>query len=219
MKHQFQNILFDLDGTITDPMESITSGVAYALSKFGITVTDLSTLTPFIGPPLPECLKTLYGFTEEQAQLGLKYYREIYSVNGVAENRIYDGMADLLKSLKEQGKHIMLATSKPQEYARPILELAGVLQYFDFVGGNDLKESRPRKDLVIRYVMENYPSITPENTIMVGDRKYDVLGARACGLGCIGVLYGYGSREELMECHADYIAEDIDHLRSLLLDA
>lgn len=209
-------VLFDLDGTVTDPQESITSCAAYALRKFGIEEQDLSKLRAFIGPPLTESFREYYGFSREQAWQGLQYYREEYHKSGLFGNRLYDGMEELLRELKQQGKKILLATSKPVEYADKILEMTGVRRCFDFVGGNDLAESRPTKESVLRYVLKQNPGITPENAIMVGDRKYDVEGARMLGIGCVGVLYGYGSREELTACGARYLANNVAELGKLL---
>lgn len=211
-----KNVLFDLDGTVTDPLDSITGGVVYALEKFGIIETDPEKLRPFVGPPLIDSFQEFYGFTEEQARLATKYHREIFVTTGIFQNRLYEGMDVLLKELKERGVKILLATSKPVEFAEKILELAGVLQYFDFVGGNDLKESRPKKELVIQYVLDNNEGITAENTLMIGDRKFDVNGAHAFGLKCVGVLYGYGDRAELEAHGADYIVEDVAELREFL---
>lgn len=214
---KYKYILLDLDGTVTDPMQSITSSAAYALAKFGIVVEDLNNLKCFIGPPLTVSFQQYFGFDEEQALEGLRYYRENYSVNGLDGNIPYEGMRELLAELKECGREVILATSKPIEYAAEILRRNDLLGYFDFIGGNDLQESRPTKQQVIEYVMEHYPDITAENTIMVGDRMYDVEGAHEFGLKCAAVLFGYGSREELEEYGADYILEDVAQLKALLL--
>lgn len=215
---KLKNVLFDLDGTVTDPLDSITGGVAYALEKFGIIETDLNKLKPFVGPPLFDSFQEFYGFTPEQAREATKYHREEFVKTGLYQNRLYEGMDKLLRELKEKGVRVMLATSKPVEFATTILELAGVKESFDFIGGNDLKESRPKKELVLQYVLENNPGITAENTLMIGDRKFDVVGAHAFGLKCVGVLYGYGSREELETYGADYIVDDVAALRDFLME-
>ena len=214
---ELKYILMDLDGTITDPMQSITSSAAYALAKFGISVEDLSTLQCFIGPPLTVSFQQYFGFDEKQALDGLRYYREHYSVNGLDGNIPYDGIAELLAELKKSDKTVILATSKPIEYAEEILRRNDLIGFFDFVSGNDLHESRPTKQQVIEYIIEQYSDISSENTIMVGDRMYDVEGAHEYGLKCAAVLYGYGSREDLEECGADYILSDVAELRELLL--
>ena len=210
-------VLLDLDGTVTDPMQSITSSAAYALGKFGITEEDTDTLKKFIGPPLTESFKQFYGFDDEQAMQGLRFYREHYSVHGLDGNVPYDGARELLAELKQSGKVIILATSKPIVYAEEILRRNGLHGFFDFIAGNDLQESRPKKQQVLEYIIGHYPEIGSQNAVMVGDRMFDVIGAHDFGLECIGVLYGYGTQEELEQCGADHIAKDIAELRELLL--
>ena len=212
-------VLFDLDGTVTDPMQSITSSAAYALAKFGIKVDDPNSLKCFIGPPLTVSFQQYFGLDEKQAMDGLRYYREHYSVYGLDGNIPYEGIRELLSELKGSGRTLILATSKPVEYAEEILRKNDLLRYFDFIGGNDLNESRPTKQQVIEYVISHYPDVNAMNTVMVGDRMYDVLGAHDFGLKCAAVLYGYGSREELEENGADYILKDVAELRTFLLGA
>ena len=201
-------ILFDLDGTLTDPGEGITKSVAYALASFGITVQDRRTLYPFIGPPLVESFMGFYGFTAEQAKQAVEKYREYFSQQGIFENTPYPGIHQALAQLKGQGKRLLLATSKPTVFARQILERFDLLPYFDFVGGSDLEGKRGQKEQVIAYTMEQ-AGVQRAGAWMVGDRKHDVLGARENGLPCAGVLYGYGSREELEEAGAAALLETV----------
>lgn len=214
MEHK--NILFDLDGTLTDPAIGITNSVMYALERFGISVEERSGLYKFIGPPLMYSFKQFYGFSDSDAKLALDYYRERFRDGGLFENEIYAGIEPMLKRLNEKGCRVILATSKPEEFAGEILRHFGILQYFTFVAGNTLDEARPEKRQVISHILANYPELEHEATVMVGDRSYDVLGAKEFGIPCIGVLYGYGSREELTQAGADAIAEDVDALRALL---
>ncbi len=207
-----QYLLFDLDGTLTDPGEGITNCVGYALQKFGVQPKSREELYPYIGPPLVPSFKKYHGLTHEQAQQALVYYRERFSRVGMFENVPYPGIEEFLENLRQEGYHLMIATSKPEEFTVQILAHFKLDRYFDFVGGNTLQESRPTKADVIRYVMENNPGITSRNTLMIGDRHHDVDGAHACGLPAIGVLYGYGDREELETAGADAIAADLEEL-------
>lgn len=202
-------ILFDLDGTLTESGIGITRSVAYALKKHGIVETDQRKLDRFVGPPLIDSFMGFYGFTAQQARQAVEDYREYYAVTGIFENRVYDGVPALLRALKAAGKRCVLATSKPEHYAVQILAHFELAAYFDLVAGATMDETRTNKADVIAYALER---IGPGRAVMVGDREHDILGARANGLPAIGVLYGYGSREELEAAGADYLAaaaEDI----------
>lgn len=219
MKSKFKYCLFDLDGTLTDPALGITASVAYALEKFGIEVSDRAELNKFIGPPLMYSFKTYFGFTDDMAKQAMAYYRERFSSGGLYENEIYPGIAELLKNIKAGGGRVLLATSKPEEFASMILEHFDILKYFDFVAGNTLDETRPEKRQVIEHILVNYPDISAENAVMVGDREYDVLAAKEFSLPSVGVLFGYGSLEELTNAGADMLAEDVSALGALLIEA
>lgn len=209
-----RNILFDLDGTLTDPMIGITKSVRYALSHFGIEVPSLEELTPFIGPPLKGSFQKFYGFSEKDAETALAKYREYFSKTGLFENQVYEGIPSLLKELKSQGAVLYLATSKPTIYATQILEHFNLLAYFDFIGGSELSGERVEKADVIDYVLtEN--NLSRDSAIMVGDRCFDVVAGTEAGLATIGVLYGYGDIEELKD--ATYLAETVEDLKKLLL--
>ena len=208
-------ILFDLDGTLTDPMVGITSSVQYALSKFGISVRYLKELIPFIGPPLTESFQQYYGFTEEQAREGVKYYREYFAPRGIFENEIYPGVQQMLLELSEAGFILILATSKPKVYAEQILRHFAIDEYFRLVVGSELDGTRVHKDEVIRYAL-NVCGIRAEEALMVGDRRHDMEGASACGVESVGVLYGYGSRQELTEAGAGHLAESVKELKEFL---
>ncbi|HEX2947573.1 MAG TPA: HAD family hydrolase [Clostridia bacterium] len=210
-------ILFDLDGTLTDPAIGITKSVAYALEAFGIHTDDLNKLCKFIGPPLRDSLMEYYGFSEEQALAGIEKYREYFAKTGIYENRLYPGIKDMLEKLKAKGMKVILATSKQKVFADIILEHFGIMQYFDLVCGCELDGTRGRKGEVIRYALETADVKEPDNAVMVGDRKHDVLGAKEAGIACVGVLFGYGGREELHEAGADTIVETVEELSEVLL--
>lgn len=216
MENKYINVLFDLDGTVTDPEEGITKSVQYALQHFHIDVQDRRELYKFIGPPLKESFVEFYGFTDRQAEEALLKYRERFSVTGWRENIVYDGIERLLGRLRGEGKRIMLATSKPEFFAEQILEHFGLRDYFDFVGGATLDDKRDRKSEVIRYVLETNGISNREEVVMVGDRKFDILGAKEVGLASIGVLYGYGDRQELATAGADRLVESVAELETIL---
>lgn len=213
----YDTILFDLDGTLTDPGEGITNSVAYALERYGIHNTDRRELYCFIGPPLLESFQKFYGLTYEQADQGVNYYREYYGTKGIFENKVIDGIPQLLEHLKAAGKRLIVATSKPEGYSNQILEHYGLAQYFDFVAGALMDNSRTDKAKVIAYAIEQCGITASDSVIMVGDREHDVIGAKKNGLACVGVLFGYGSAEELTAAGALKLAKDAKELEGILL--
>ena len=212
----YNTIFFDLDGTLTDPGIGITNSVAYALSKWNITINDRSELYKFIGPPLMDSFATYYGFSNEQCQSALGFYREYFRDRGIFENRVYDGIPELLSTLKKKGKRIVLATSKPEEFAVTILKHFDLYRYFDFVSGASMDETRNKKPDVISYALENLGFPVTKEILMVGDREYDVLGAAQFKIDSVGVLYGYGNREELQNAGATYIADNVSDILSYI---
>lgn len=213
-------ILFDLDGTLTDPGIGITNSVMYALKRYGIEVTDRSELYKFIGPPLNQSFEEYYGFSEADAYKAVDVYREYFAAKGLFENELFDGIGQLLAALKSQNKKICLATSKPEKYAKQILEHFGLISYFDFISGSLMNGERTDKAEVIQWALENlekmYGENSVENAVMVGDREHDVKGARENGIPVIGVLFGYGSREELNMAGADVLVDSVSALNEIL---
>ena len=209
---QKQYILFDLDGTLTDPMVGITKSVQYALKHYGIEENDLKKLCLFIGPPLKDSFMEYYGFSEEKAAEAITVYREYFSETGLFENMEYSGIRDVLAELKAAGKRLYVATSKPELFSKQILEHFRLTEYFDFIGGANMDETRVKKGDVIRYVLEENQITDLDQVVMVGDRKHDILGAKEHGLDSVGVLYGYGSREELQSAGADWIVDTVEEL-------
>ena len=211
-------ILIDLDGTITDPKLGITKSVQYALNFFNLQVEDLDTLCRHIGPPLKSAFMEFYGFNEKEAEDAIVKYREYYTVTGILENEVYTGMELLLASLKEAGKTLIVATSKPEVFAQRILEYFGLSGYFDDICGATLDSSRSTKEEVIRYALDKNKITDYGEVIMVGDRMHDIEGAKAVGIASIGVLFGYGSREELEEAGADQISETVEALYGIIMN-
>lgn len=214
----YQHILFDLDGTLTDPGIGITNSVMYALKKFQIEVEDRTTLFKFIGPPLKASFEKYYGFSKEESELALQYYREYFKPKGLYENQVYKGVRELLTELKSRNKTLILATSKPEEFAIEILRHFDLYKYFDFVAGATMDSSRVKKEDVILYALQSYGISDLSSVIMIGDREHDILGAKQVGLDSIGVLYGYGDYEELKGAGATYIAENTEDILKIILD-
>ena len=210
----YQYLLFDLDGTLTDSSAGITNSVAYALKKFGIEVEDRSTLFPFIGPPLIETFMRLYHMSYEDGLRAVEYYREYFGDRGIFENAPYEGIAEMLSLLQSAGKRLILATSKPEVYARRILEHFDLDKYFHFIAGATFDESRSEKWDVIEYALTSC-NIDRTTAVMIGDRKHDMIGAKKTGLDAIGVLWGFGDRAELEETGADMILESVADLKLL----
>lgn len=213
----WRHILFDLDGTLIDPVEGITKSVQYALAAQGIEVEDLNALCPFIGPPLRDSFQEYYGFDDAQADRAVGKYRERFSAKGVFENTLYDGVVQLLEALEKAGKHIAIATSKPTLFAEKILAHYGVDRFFVFVGGSELDGKRSKKAEVIQYTLEHCGIDDVKDAVMIGDRKHDIIGAQEMGLDSIGVLWGYGGFDELQQAGADYIVSNMNELAGLLL--
>ena len=213
----YQILLFDLDGTLTDPGEGITNSVAYALDKFGISVPDRASLYPFIGPPLIESFMKLFSFSKQDAERAVAYYREYFGDKGIFENTPYEGIHDTLATLRAGGKRLFVATSKPEVYARRITDRFDLTPYFEFVAGASFDEKRSEKWDVISYALDTCGLHDNGNIVMIGDRKHDVLGAQKTGLDSVGVLWGYGDREELETAGATAIVSNQQELLSLLL--
>ena len=208
LSKKYSVVLFDLDGTIVDSGEGVTNSVTYALNKFGITVDDKKSLSKFIGPPLIYSFKTFYGFDEEKALTAIEYYREYYTAKGILEGYVYDGVENLFRDLKNAGMRLILATSKPEEFARRIMKNAHLDTYFEYMAGASMDEkTRNSKIEVIEYALKTANIDTPSEVVMVGDRFYDIEGAHHFGIDCIAVEYGYGNREEFEKFNADYIAK------------
>lgn len=210
-------MLFDLDGTLTDPQEGITNSVAYALEQYGIHVEDRSSLNKFIGPPLKDSFMEYYGFAEDRAEEAVWKYREYFNEDGIFENKVYPGIPQMLQRLNDQGKILIVATSKPTVYAKRILERFELSQYFADVQGSEMDGRRTKKEEVISYALEQNQITDNEQAVMIGDREHDIIGAKKCGLDSIGVLFGYGSREELEGCGAGQIVDTVKMLEDLLI--
>ncbi|MEB0207733.1 HAD family hydrolase [Pseudomonas sp. CCC3.1] len=208
---KYQNVLFDLDGTLTDPREGITRSIQYSLSKMGIDEPDLRKLEHFIGPPLLQAFMEFYSFSEAQAWEAVGFYRERFSVTGLYENRVFDGVTPLLEALVGQDRQLYIATSKPQIYAREIARHFDFAKHFKVIYGSELDGTRTNKVELIAHLMAE-ERLDPTQTVMIGDRKHDLIGASENGLDAAAVGYGFGSFEELNSHAPTYHFETLDEL-------
>jgi phosphoglycolate phosphatase len=210
-------VLLDLDGTLTNPETGITNSIIYALNKLGIEVEDRATLHKFIGPPLIDSFMGYYGFSRDDAKKAVGLYREYYAEKGIFENEVYEGIPELLEELTQRNITCVLATSKPTFFATQVIEHFGLTKYFAYLSGTTLDDTLITKDAVITQAIKQLSITDLDNSIMVGDRKHDIEGAHANGTKCVGVLFGFGTREELVNAGADYLVETVDELRKLLI--
>lgn len=215
----YQVLLFDLDGTLTDSGEGIMRSVQYALRTVGIDVMDYRTLTAFIGPPLRVSFQEEYGLDEETALRAIRAYRERFESAGIRENEVYEGLTDCLERLQAAGKTLMVATSKPQPLAVQVLEDFDLAQYFTGIYGAPMDETAhsTKADVICEALAATEGAADLSQCVMIGDRKYDVEGALEAGIDCVGVLYGYGDERELLEAGAAAVAATPDELCRMLL--
>ncbi len=215
---KYTHVLFDLDGTLTDPGLGITNSVAYALERYGIRVDDRRTLYPFIGPPLVDSFMRCFGFSAADARAAVDVYREYFTDKGIFENEVYPGIPALLARLRSAGLKLIMATSKPEAFAVRIAEHFGIAAYFDCIAGAAMDETRTQKWEVIEYALGRCGVTDRASVLMVGDREHDVLGAKRCGVACLGVLYGYGSREELTLAGACSVVDTVAAVGDYILN-
>lgn len=212
----FHTVLFDLDGTLTDPWEGITRCVQHALASFGIEA-EQEELTTFIGPPLVESFEVRYGFSPEDAHRAVEVYRERFSAVGMFENELFEDIPELLAELRRAGVRLAVATSKPEEFALPIARHFGIDGYFDVVAGSRAECARMTKADVIADALLRLGSPDLDGTVMVGDRKHDLIGAREAGIPAIGVSWGYAPDGELASYDPIAIVDTVGELRGMLL--
>ncbi len=213
---KYESILFDLDGTLTDPKKGILNSIEYALQKFGIKIDRRDSLISFIGPPLKESFQNSFKFNSDQAWQAVQYYREYFARQGLFENSVYTGIPELLSKLKAERRILAVATSKPTIYSERILEHFNLKEYFRLVVGSNLDGTRTAKTEVIRETLKELSLVAKDSIIMVGDREHDIIGAKNNQISSLGVTYGYGSEQELKEAGCDYLAGSVEELERLL---
>lgn len=214
---KYDYLLFDLDGTITDSFESVANCFSYALKHFGIEVKNISELRPALGPPLKDSFMNLYGFDEEKADMAVEKYRERYKIYKTIENKLYSGIEETLSGLKDVGYKLILATSKPEEYAVEILKYFNLDKYFYDICGASFNESRSEKEDVLKYLIEKNQIKNLSRAVMIGDRKYDLQAAQELHIDAIGVLYGYGDEAELSSYKNVFLAPTPEMLYNYLV--
>lgn len=212
----YSTVFFDLDGTLTEPSGGIMDSVEYALSKWGIKVDDRESLRKFIGPPLVYSFKEFYGFSDEDAKLAVKYYREVFSTKGIYNNEVYPQTEETLKALKASGKTIALATSKPEEFAIKILEHFDLAKYFDHICGATFDNSRNTKEAVLEYAVKSAGVTDLSTAVMVGDRMHDIDGAKYVGMDSIGVEYGFAEEGELAAHGATFVVPELKDILPII---
>jgi phosphoglycolate phosphatase len=212
---KYKNILFDLDGTLTDPYFGITNSVKYALKKFDIVENNENILKLFIGPPLEKSFIEFYQFNNNKAKLAVEYYREYFSEKGIYENKLYDKIDILLEKISESNRYNILATSKPKKFAMEILKYFEINNFFYDIVGSNIDGTLSEKDEIIKYIIEKH-NLNKEETIMVGDRKYDIIGANKNNIHSVAVMYGYGSKEELEKVMPTYYCKNTIDILELI---
>ena len=217
---KYKFLLFDLDGTLTDSEEGIINCVRYGLQSCGFKIPEYETLRAFIGPPLVVSYQELCGLSYEDTEAAILKYRERYSEKGIFENKVYDGIPELLYDLNNAGYRLALATSKPEIFARRILSHFNIADAFEAVAGSSIeREDETKADMILlamkRLGLEEYDKA---DVLMIGDRKHDILGAKKCGVSVLGVQYGYAPKGELLDYGVDIVAESVSELREILLD-
>lgn len=211
---EFHHVFMDLDGTITESGPGIINAVQYMFERIGITEDNEERLRSFIGPPVTENLKRVYGFSEDEAQQAYVLFREYYERQGVWESRLYEGIVEAIEDIKSSGKQVYIATAKPEFIALPVLKHFGITELFDRVFAVQREKGIFDKLQVLQHAAQELGPIP--GPVMVGDRNYDIEGGRAVGYATVGVLYGYGSRDELLFAGCDYLLDSVKDLTALL---
>lgn len=214
---KYKNILFDLDGTLTDSKPGIVKGVQYALRCCGIDEPDLEKLTSFVGPPLYKSFMSYLDCSEEDAKEVVECYREYYAETGLYENALYEGIDILLYNLKEKGYKIILASSKPRIFVKRVLSYFRIMRYFDIVEGSELDGKNTDKEELIAHILEKW-NLKAEECVMIGDRMHDIQGAKANGMDSIAVGYGYGTQDELSGAAPTHLFSTIEELKNFFLN-
>ncbi|MBP5772693.1 MAG: HAD hydrolase-like protein [Eubacterium sp.] len=213
---KYKYIIFDLDGTLSDSKEGITKSVQYALEKVGIIEENLDNLNHFVGPPMVEEYMKTYGMSKEKAFETLDYYRERYVPTGIYETKLYPGIKEILEAVKQKGLKIGMATSKPEGMAKDVAKYLEIFDYFDIICGADLHGPIQSKASVLNKLFET-STFTKEESVLIGDTKFDVEGADEIGIDCLGVTWGTGTREEILESGAIEVFDDYQSLIDYLL--
>lgn len=211
---KFKNILFDLDGTITDSSPGIINSYLHSLSKIGLAEDDIDKLKSYIGSPLRAYYTERHNLSTADSDIAVKHFREHYAQTGIFENAVYPGMAELIDKLQENGFRLYIATSKPLEFAITVLNHFKIKEYFNSIHGSDMSaDNKPKDRLIADAILMN--GLSKNESIMIGDRYHDINGAKTNGIASIAVTYGYGSINELSELQPEYIAASADEIEKI----
>ena len=213
---KYKVLLFDLDGTLTNPKTGITRSVQYALNAYGIQVEDPDTLTPFIGPPLHKGFQQFYGFDEAESFRVVDKFREYFAVTGIFEDELFEPVPSLLQQLKDQGYRLAVATSKPTVYAERITLHFDIAHFFEHIYGSNMDGSRTDKSEIIAAALQDFTEYERSEFLMIGDREHDIVGARKQDIDSIGVLWGFGDEAELLEKQPTYLAREVFDILDIL---
>ncbi|PGL71394.1 HAD family hydrolase [Bacillus sp. AFS055030] len=214
----YHTILFDLDGTLTDPKVGILNSVKYALQKMNLAIPLEAELLKFIGPPIQQSFSEICQLNEKEVLNAVRFYREYFSQGGMIENNVYVGIRELLIDLQKGKKRLYVATSKPTKFAMEILSHFQLDEFFIQIVGSELNGTRINKGEIIEYIFELNKDLSKEDSVMVGDRFHDVIGAKAAKIDSIGVTYGYGSELELTDAGVNAIVNSVDQLKKMLIN-
>lgn len=212
MRHKvYKNLLFDMDGTLIDPLEGIKSSVVYALEKMNIDERDLPYIRSFIGPPLYESFTKYFHLNEEDSLQAIKFFREYYNKYGIYQNFLYPGVRELIEQLYEAGYQLYVATSKLQIFAQRIIDHYELNNYFTYVAGSLPSGERSQKEEVVQYIIESY-HLKKEDCLMIGDRKHDIIGAKKNGIDSLAITYGYAESDEFEEFIPQYLFHKVEEV-------
>lgn len=213
----FSHIIFDLDGTLTDSTRGIGSSIKYSLDKMQLDGFNGVVLDEFIGPPLQQGFKKLFGLNERNTELAVEYFREYYSVHGLLENDPYPGIFEMLEELHFTGKQLFIATSKLEKFAVQISEYFGFAKYIVQLKGADYKGENATKSTIIAHLLESRQLSPSKKIAMIGDTVFDIEGGKENGLSTMAVLYGFGKKEDLERARPDYLVNNVEELYELLV--
>lgn len=215
MKTNYDAVFFDFDGTVADTGEGIFASVSYAVKEMGFEPLGNEQLRTFIGPPVFDSFKRMLGVNDEQALIAVQKYREYYSKTGIFKLRIYDGMRELMEEMKKSGIKLAIASSKPENFINTILDYLDFNSLIDFVAAPESDKAPESKVALVEKAIKHFSS-DKSRTLMIGDRYFDIDGARGAGVESIGVTFGYGSRDELADAGANYLADNADEIRKII---
>jgi phosphoglycolate phosphatase len=214
---QYQYLLFDLDGTLTDPKIGIINSIQYALGKMGLPPANPKKLELFLGPPIQDSFHNIFGFDDQKTWQAISYYREYFEKKGIFENKTMQGIVDLLQKLSQEKKNMYVVTSKPTYYAEQIIKYFHLDTHFIKIIGANLDGTKSHKEELILEVLKLHQKENKQYFVMIGDRKYDIYAAQRMHIDSIGVVFGYGSQEEIKKAKPTFIVNSIDSLKKLLL--